>query len=113
MNEETLFVALADRTRRRIIQLLLEESLCVCELNYALDEPQPKISRHLALLREAKVLEATRVGTWMIYRIHSRLPAWASSLLSAFRAGMRKDAVYARDRRRLRQMPNRPLVRAA
>ena len=56
---------LSDTTRVRIALLVTRETeLCVCELTCALDEIQPKISRHLALLRAAGVLADRRQGQW-------------------------------------------------
>ena len=66
---ELLFKALADRTRLRIINLIGGDELCVCFLVEVLNINQPKISRHLAYLRRAKVVTARREGKWMHYRI--------------------------------------------
>ncbi len=60
--------ALADPTRLRIVALVADEELCVCDIECALDLPQPTISRHLATLRNAEVLTARRDGRWMYYR---------------------------------------------
>ncbi|MDO9188995.1 MAG: metalloregulator ArsR/SmtB family transcription factor [Sulfurimicrobium sp.] len=66
MNEQFFFESLSDETRRRILVLILKhEELCVCELFQALDVPQPKVSRHLAVLREAVVLAQRREGLWV------------------------------------------------
>lgn len=73
---------LADSTRARIALLVArEEELCVCELTCALDEIQPKISRHLALLRESGLLADRRQGQWVYYRLHPELPEWVRALL--------------------------------
>lgn len=78
----TLFKCLADDTRVRIALLIArEEELCVCELMWALDEAQPKISRHLALLRRARLLADRRQGQWVYYRLHPDLPDWALEVL--------------------------------
>ena len=60
-----------------------EEELCVCELTQALDEIQPKISRHLAQLRQCGLLLDRKQGQWVFYRIHPRLPAWTRIVLQA------------------------------
>jgi ArsR family transcriptional regulator, arsenate/arsenite/antimonite-responsive transcriptional repressor len=73
---------LADETRARIALLVsAEQELCVCELTCALDEIQPKISRHLALLRTGRILADRRQGQWVYYRLHPDLPSWALSAL--------------------------------
>jgi ArsR family transcriptional regulator len=66
---ETVFKALADSTRLRILGLLLTGEVCVCHIHEALRIPQPKVSRHLAYLRRAGVVTARRAGTWMHYRL--------------------------------------------
>lgn len=66
---ETYFKALADRTRLRILGLLLTGEVCVCHIHESLKIPQPKASRHLAYLRKAGLVEARRDGLWMHYRI--------------------------------------------
>jgi ArsR family transcriptional regulator len=63
------FTALADRTRRRILNLIRDRELCVCFFTEVLDVSQPKISRHLAYLRNAEIVAARREGKWMYYRI--------------------------------------------
>ena len=66
---QTFFIALADRTRRRILNLMREQEICVCFFTEVLDISQPKISRHLAYLRNAELVTARRDGKWMYYRI--------------------------------------------
>jgi ArsR family transcriptional regulator len=66
---ETLFKALADATRLRILGLLLTGEVCVCHIHESLKVPQPKASRHLAYLRKAGLVEARREGLWMHYRL--------------------------------------------
>ena len=77
---------LADETRARIALLVAgEKELCVCELTCALDETQPKISRHLAQLRTGGVLADRRQGQWVYYRLHPNLPEWALKILLIMR----------------------------
>ncbi len=70
---ETFFLAMADKTRLRLLNLMRNEEICVCFFTEVLGESQPKISRHLAYLRNAGVVEARREGKWMHYSI--RRPA--------------------------------------
>jgi ArsR family transcriptional regulator len=77
-----LFKALSDITRLQCILLIQQEQeLCVCELMAALELSQPKISRHLALLRESNLLEAERRGQWIYYRLPSVLKHWVLTIL--------------------------------
>jgi ArsR family transcriptional regulator len=81
---DAFFAALADPTRRRILALLLEGGeRCVCVLYETLDLPQPKVSRHLGVLRVAGIVATRREGLWVHYRIHPSLPDWARSVLMA------------------------------
>ncbi|TCS71741.1 ArsR family transcriptional regulator [Sulfuritortus calidifontis] len=89
MDPQTLFEALADPLRRRILVFLLDEAeCCVCNLHQRLNAAQPKVSRHLAVLREARLVLARREGVWMHYRIHPELPAWALRILWHMKDGM-------------------------
>src|SRR6478672_8106426 len=66
---ESLFKALADATRLRILGLLLAGEVCVCDIHESLKIPQPKASRHLAYLRRARLVETRRDGLWIHYRL--------------------------------------------
>ena len=82
MNPSTLFKCLADDTRIKITLLVVSGGeLCVCELTAALELNQPKISRHLALLRSAGLLMDRRQGQWVYYRLHPDLPSWVAAVL--------------------------------
>jgi ArsR family transcriptional regulator len=63
------FKALSDETRLRILALLTNGELCVCDLMAVLDLPQSTVSRHLAYLRHAGLVEDRRRGVWMYYRL--------------------------------------------
>ncbi|HKL78686.1 MAG TPA: metalloregulator ArsR/SmtB family transcription factor [Gammaproteobacteria bacterium] len=103
------FRALGDETRLRCLALLhAEGELCVCELTYALDLAQPKISRHLGQLRNAGVVESHRHGTWMHYRLHPELPAWAAAVIADWLAGCAEASPFKEDRQALHAMPDRP-----
>jgi ArsR family transcriptional regulator len=110
LNEtDTFFKMLADSTRLRCLMLMQAEGeLCVCELTHALNLSQPKISRHLAHLREAGVLVARRNGTWMNYRINPELQGWAIQILQTTLHGVRKTEPFISDRKILETMSNRP-----
>jgi len=65
-----LFKALSEEPRLRILALLLDGELCVCDLMAVLQLPQSTISRHLAYLRHTGWVEGRRVGVWMYYRLN-------------------------------------------
>ncbi len=84
MTPTEIFKCLADETRARMTLLIASEGeLCVCDLTEALQESQPKISRHLAQLRLAGLLEDQRRGQWVYYRLHPQLPNWVMQTLEA------------------------------
>jgi ArsR family transcriptional regulator len=64
-----LYAALADPTRLRILALLADGEICVCNIHDSLGVPQPTASRHLAYLRRAGLVAARRDGIWMHYRV--------------------------------------------
>jgi ArsR family transcriptional regulator, arsenate/arsenite/antimonite-responsive transcriptional repressor len=66
---ETIFKALADRTRLRILGLLLAGEVCVCDIHESLKIPQSRASRHLAYLRKSGLVATRRNGLWVYYRL--------------------------------------------
>lgn len=66
---ENLFLALADKTRLRLLNLMREDEICVCYFTEVLGVSQPKISRHLAYLRSTGIVSVRREGKWMNYKI--------------------------------------------
>lgn len=82
MNPVQFYKCLADETRLRSLLLIAREGeLCVCELTEALQESQPKISRHLAQLRNCGLLRDRRQGQWIFYHLDRDLPSWAADVL--------------------------------
>lgn len=93
---------LSDLTRLRILMLLLQgNELCVCQLTDALQMVQPKISRHLAVLRENNILQDRKKGLWVFYRFHSDFPAWAHKTLVSLSEGCTAPGPYQHDQQRL------------
>lgn len=112
MDAVDLFKCLGDETRLLIAGLVLREGeLCVCELTHALDQSQPKVSRHLARLRSAGLLRYQRCGQWVYYSLEPALPDWAFGALAAATEG--GADTLARAHARLLAMGNRPERRAA
>ena len=96
------FKCLADETRLRCLVLLQRRGeLCVCELTQALQMSQPKISRHLALLRTCRLLQDRRQGAWVYYRLHPALPDWALAVLKSAADGLSGQTAFADDASRL------------
>lgn len=106
---ETLFKALADTTRLRILGLLLDGEVCVCNIHESLGLPQPKVSRHLAYLRRAGLVEARKDGLWVHYRLTRMADPVMQALLDA--AGHAIGHLDGRDRRRLASRVDLPARR--
>lgn len=107
MNPVQFYKCLADETRLRCLLLIASEGeLCVCELTEALQESQPKVSRHLAQLRQCELLVDRRQGQWVFYRINPDLPAWARSVLSE--TVVHNMDFLAINQQHLRHMGDRP-----
>ncbi len=82
MNQVDFFKCLADQTRLDILMMIVKQGeRCVCDLTVGLDLSQPKISRHLALLRSAQILQDRRQGQWVYYRLHDDLALWCKEIL--------------------------------
>src|ERR1035437_2961855 len=86
-----LFAALADRTRLRLLNLMNGREVCVCFFVEILEQSQPKISRHLAYLRNAGIVSAWREGKWMHYSIELPEDAGAAAILNATLLSLRVD----------------------
>jgi len=100
---------LADQTRLRALALMQAQGeLCVCELVAALDLSQPKISRHLAAMRDAGLLTSRRDAQWVFYHIATALPDWQQQVIAAALTGLEHEPLLKRDASRLTDMKNRP-----
>ncbi len=99
-----VFKACADKTRMRVLFLLAQRELCVCELVEVLGMPQGKVSRHLAVLKRAGLVDSRREGVWMHYALRppqGRLP----QLVAAYLAGTGvEEPVVVQDHERLRRL---------
>lgn len=79
----TLLKALSDENRLRMVALLAEGELCVCHLAGALELSQPNASQHLAVLKNAGLVEGERRGSWIYYRLAPTPDAATARLLRA------------------------------
>src|ERR1700727_1807187 len=96
-----LFAALADRTRLRLLNLMNGREVCVCYFVEILKQSQPKISRHLAYLRNAGIVSARREGKWMHYSIQWPTHRGTASLLKATLSSFEADREMQSDLARL------------
>jgi ArsR family transcriptional regulator len=103
MQMESLFKALADETRLRILGLLLSGEVCVCDIHESLKIPQPKASRHLAYLRRAGLVETRREGLWIHYRMGTFADPVLSAITDAVRHALTHTDTVRRDGERLQK----------
>lgn len=96
------FKAVSDETRLRILVLLFNQELCVCEMCEILKESQPKISRHLAKLRDLGFVEDKRSGQWIFYllKLQDKL---SFEILDTIVKHVDQNAVLRADRQRLKE----------
>jgi len=114
MKQTSLFHILSDETRLRALALMHSAGeVCVCELVHALQLSQPKVSRHMAALRDAGLALPRRDAQWVFYTANPKLPDWQQQVLTAALKGIKSEAVIAADLNRLQSMKNRPERTAA
>lgn len=106
---ETLFRALADQTRLRILALLASGEVCVCNIHGALDIPQPTASRHLAYLRKTGLVDTRKDGLWVHYRLAAPADPALAAVLKASIDALGAARGVATDRRRLSGLTAIPL----
>jgi len=104
MRDLVLFhAALADATRLRLLNLIKGGEICVCHLQDVLQTNQPKISRHLAYLRKAGLVDARRDGRWTHYRLR-KLETGAEKMLTQTLARMETEPLIKKDGQRLKKV---------
>lgn len=99
---KTVFRALSDQTRLRILNLLRGGELCVCHLVAVLGVPQPTASRHLSYLRKAGLVVARKQGLWSYYRLSPARGKSRRTLLASLVQCFREEPVFAEDDAKLR-----------
>lgn len=107
MNPVNFYKCLADETRLKLLLLIhAHGELCVCELTAALQISQPKVSRHLAQLRQCQLLVDRRQGQWIFYRLNPALAFWCQEVVRETAAA--NSDFLQDDQQRLTAMANRP-----
>jgi len=99
-----MFKALSDETRLRILCLLLEGELCVCDIMAVLQLPQSTVSRHLAYLKNAGWVDDRRCGVWMYYSIAGNGTELQKGLLENLKNARSSLEMAASDRLRLSEL---------
>jgi ubiquinone/menaquinone biosynthesis C-methylase UbiE/DNA-binding transcriptional ArsR family regulator len=99
-----VFRAIGEETRLRIMALLLRGELTVTEITQILGQSQPRVSRHLKILTEARLVDKFREGSWMFYRASTPAPEATDAIIGAVKAlNKSSDRVIARDGERFAQ----------
>ena len=80
----SFFRALGEETRWRIVRLVMDRVLCVCELADILGMPQSSVSSHVQIIRKAGLLESERCGKWTYFRIHTKHHPLLTRLIESF-----------------------------
>ncbi|NIA02331.1 MAG: metalloregulator ArsR/SmtB family transcription factor [Nitrospirae bacterium] len=84
MSPQEFFNLLSDETRLRCLLLLQKKKeLCVCEFSLIIGSNQPKISRHLSLLRISGLVLDERRSQWVYYRLNEGIQTWMQQVLTA------------------------------
>ena len=96
----TMFRAFSDSTRLRILHLLLNGELCVCDIVSVLRVPQPTASRHLAYLRKAGLIVKRKQGLWAYYKLTDATSPFHRSLIKCLRECFRDVPEIASDAKR-------------
>jgi ArsR family transcriptional regulator len=100
---ESVFKALADKTRLRILALLGNNEVCVCHLHDSLALPQPTVSRHLAYLRRAGLVDVRRDGVWMHYQVARSLDPAVQTVVNAAVDALTGVQTTAQDRKQFQR----------
>ena len=99
-----IYECLCDRTRLRLLNVLAQGPLCVCHFQEILREPQVKISKHLAYLRQRGLVEVERAGNWMIYELPAKPSGEIKANLACLQDCIHEHPIFRRDLARLKQL---------
>jgi ArsR family transcriptional regulator len=102
MDVEQVFKALADTNRLRIVNLLLHGELCVCDIQYVLENSQPNVSRHLAYLKNSGMVLDRRDGYRVFYRIANPRESNRKLLFDFLRQIFKDEGKLEQDTKRLK-----------
>jgi ArsR family transcriptional regulator len=100
---ESLFKALGDKTRLRILALLGNNEVCVCHIHDSLGLPQPTVSRHLAYLRKSGLVSVRRDGVWMHYQVSRALSPVVQDIVSTAVAALLQLPATTEDRKQFQR----------
>src|SRR4051812_34835449 len=102
-----IYECLCDPTRLRLLNVLAQGPLCVCHFQAILGEPQVKISKHLAYLKERGLVESERQSNWVIYELPAKPSPELRANLACLQDCARENAIFQRDLARLKKLAPR------
>ena len=113
MTPNELFSLLSDETRLRCLILLQQEGeLCVCEISHILESIQPKVSRHLALMRKSGLVSDERRGQWVYYSLNPSLPDWAKGIIESTLENLVRKEPYQSDVKKISSLKKESICKA-
>ncbi len=83
--------ALSDPNRVKVVKMLQQKEMCVCEIQEALGLAQPTVSKHLKILEDASLVQSKKDGLWVCYRLSSGGSPYAASLLGNLKHWIESD----------------------
>ena len=105
MQPHQFFKLLSDETRLRCLLLIARHGpQRVSDITYALQESQPKISRHLAQLRTLGIFKDERQGQWVFYSIANNIPGWCRKVIEGMAVSNCLQETYQVDKNRLLEL---------
>ena len=107
------FKALSDETRLRIVMLLTQGELCVCDLMAVLEEPQSKVSRHLTYLKYSGLASSRRVGVWIHYSLNEPLNGIYRAQLNLLRGQLSHLPQFRKDMQKLNDLKKQGCCKAS
>ncbi|MGQ9843063.1 MAG: ArsR/SmtB family transcription factor [Spirochaetota bacterium] len=103
MDIEKILKALADTNRLRIVNLLLVDELCVCDIEEVLRLSQSNVSRHLGKLAAVQIISSQKDAQWVFYKINTAFIKEHPELAKYLKRALKND-VYLKDVMKLRQL---------
>lgn len=104
-----IYKALSEKMRLRILMLLTHGELCVCDIMAVLEEPQSKVSRHVAYLKHSGFIQGKRIGTWMHYFLKDPLDDLRTAHLEFLKAELSRLPWAEADVTKMREVQDQKL----
>ena len=104
MNLVQIYQCLCDETRLRILNILMQRSLCVCHLQEILKRPQAQVSQHLARMKKDGLVESTRYNNWMIYALPKKTSKALDAHLRCLQDCVQTEPIFQKDLAALRRL---------